>query len=297
MINDAHCHFFSPAFFQALGREKGLPGEESAHEIPRSLGWDAPGSVAALADRWIRELDRHQVARCALMASVPGDETSILEAVQRHPDRLVGFFMVDPTRPQSVAQTETWLAKGLRCICLFPAMHRFSLEERAVFEIFESTRKYSGCAIFIHCGVLTVGLRRKLGLPSRFDLRYSNPILLHSLALAYPHVPIIIPHFGSGMLRETLMLADLCQNVYLDTSSSNRWTRYCGGLRLSQVFQQALQVVGPDRLLFGTDSSFFPRGWRQDVWEAQTVALETLGLKAEVRRQIVAGNFDRLFPP
>ena len=101
--------------------------------------------------------------------------------------------------------------------------------------------------MFVHCGVLSVGVREKLGLASPFDMRFSNPIDLHAVALRYPQVPIIVPHFGAGYFREALMLADLCPNVYLDTSSSNRWMRYqeshLGILR--QVFRRALDVVGP----------------------------------------------------
>ena len=71
-----------------------------------------------------------------------------------------------------------------------------------------------------------------------------------------------MPHFGAGYFREALMLADLCSNVYLDTSSTNSWMRYqAAHLTLRTVFRHALDVAGPERLLFGTDSSFFPRGW------------------------------------
>jgi hypothetical protein len=62
------------------------------------------------------------------------------------------------------------------------------------------------------------------------------------------------------------------------------------------VFRQALSVVGPDRLLFGSDSSFFPRGWVRDVHEQQSAALDEIGASAEVREKIFAANFDRIFP-
>jgi uncharacterized protein len=92
------------------------------------------------------------------------------------------------------------------------------------------------------------------------------------------------------------MLADLCPNVLLDTSSSNGWVKYQSpGLTLANVFKQALAVVGPKRLLFGTDSSFFPRGWVADVFERQSAALEELGVATDVKEQIFGGNFDRLF--
>jgi predicted TIM-barrel fold metal-dependent hydrolase len=115
------------------------------------------------------------------------------------------------------------------------------------------------------------------------------------MALRFPGVPIVIPHFGAGMLREALMLADLCANVHLDTSSSNGWTKYTPGLTLEQVFSSALKVVGPERLLFGTDSSFFPRGWNRGVYMQQKAVLEGLGVTNDDQEKIFAGNFQRLF--
>jgi predicted TIM-barrel fold metal-dependent hydrolase len=62
------------------------------------------------------------------------------------------------------------------------------------------------------------------------------------------------------------------------------------------VFRTALDVVGPDRLLFGTDSSFFPRGWIRDVCERQEKALGDARALPDARDKIFGGNFNRLFP-
>jgi hypothetical protein len=126
-------------------------------------------------------------------------------------------------------------------------------------------------------------------------MRLGNPLDLHRLVLAFPQVPFIIPHFGAGLLREVLMLADVCPNVYLDTSSSNSWIRYTPGLTLEAVFKAALQVVGPSRLLFGTDSSFFPRGWQKGIHEEQKKTLEGLKVSADDQALVFGGNFERLF--
>jgi hypothetical protein len=67
-------------------------------------------------------------------------------------------------------------------------------------------------------------------------------------------------------------------------------------LSLADVFRRALAVVGPDRLLFGSDSSFFPRGWVRDVHEQQSAALQEIGASADAKEKIFAGNFDRIFP-
>jgi predicted TIM-barrel fold metal-dependent hydrolase len=286
-LNDAHCHFFSTPFFAALGGDAALA----------QLGWDAPGTADALADRWVAELDRHRVTRAALIASTPGDAASVAAAAARHRHRFVGFFMVDPTQEDAAATTTLWLAGGmLRAICLFPAMHRYSIQDERARAIFDAAAARPGTAVFVHCGVLSVGVRRKLGLPSPFDVRFGNPLDLHAVALRYPQVPIIIPHFGAGLLREALMVGDLCPNILFDTSSSNGWIKYQPGLTLGAVFRQALAVVGPDRLLFGTDSSFFPRGWVSAVYEQQRAALDEIGASSEARERIFGGNFDRLFP-
>jgi predicted TIM-barrel fold metal-dependent hydrolase len=287
VINDAHCHFFSSAFFAALGGDAALA----------TLGWDAPGSAEALADRWVAELDRAGVSRAALIASMPGDAASVGVALRRHRNRFVGFFMVDPTQPAAPVSTAYAIdSDGLRAICLYPAMHRYSLHDECARRVIDVAAARPGTAVFVHCGVLSVGVRKKLGLPSPFDLRFSNPLDLHGVALAYPRVPFILPHFGAGMFREALMVADLCPNVLFDTSSSNGWIKYQPGLTLSDVFRQALAIAGPDRLLFGTDSSFFPRGWVKDVHEQQTRALADIGAGADVVDAIFGGNFDRVFP-
>jgi uncharacterized protein len=72
--------------------------------------------------------------------------------------------------------------------------------------------------------------------------------------------------------------------------------KYHPGLTLETVFRQALAVVGADRLLFGTDSSFFPRGWQKSIYSAQRSALEAAGASTAEQEKVFSGNFNRLFP-
>ena len=290
-INDAHCHFFSSKFLEILVPEGG-----GADAIARRLGWDRPGTAAELADRWAGELQKNGVARTALIASAPGDEASVAEAVARHPSVFVGFFIFNP----AASDADERLARGLggrnlKVVCLFPAMHGYRLDDARVEKVFEAAASH-GAAVFAHCGVLTIGVRSMLGLPTRFDLRLGSPLALASVAARFPKVPVIVPHFGAGYLREALMAVDQCATIHLDTSSSNSWTRFHPGLSLDDVFWHALEVAGPDRLLFGTDSSFFPRGWQRPIYEVQQQILEKLGVSETERGKIFGGNFDRLFP-
>ena len=295
-VNDVHCHFFSTRFLEILTKDRRdiAPGEHGT-VVAGILGWDPPGSPEALADRWIAELDKHQVGRAAMMASIPGDEESVAIAVARHPSRLVGFFMLNPAAADAAERLSRALGEWkLRGVCLFPAMHHYNFTDERVVAVFEAAAA-RGAAVFAHCGMLSVGVRKKLGLRSPFNLRLGDPLALATIAARFPSVPVIIPHFGAGFFREALMAADHCSNIYLDTSSSNAWMKYHSGLTLEAVFRQALEVVGPDRLLFGTDSSFFPRGWQRSVFDLQRSTIEGLGVRTDSREHIFGGNFQRIF--
>jgi predicted TIM-barrel fold metal-dependent hydrolase len=299
-VCDAHVHFFSHGFFAAMARQKAdfsLTAEDDpAERVARVLNWAPPPAVPeALAEIWVKELDRHGILRAALIASIPGDEMSVAAAVAQFPGRFYGYFMVNPLAPEALDRVEAALNAGLRGICFFPAMHRYSMNDPHVEPILQAASARTGVVIFVHCGVLTVGIRRKLGLASPFDMRYSNPIDLHPLALLHPKLNFVVPHFGAGYLREALMLCDLCPNVCLDTSSSNGWMRYHAPLLdLRTVFARALEVAGPSRLLFGSDSSFFPRGWHAQVFADQAQALQELGTSAADARAIFGDNLVRL---
>jgi uncharacterized protein len=290
-VADAHVHFFSRRFFSALAGQSG----KTAEQVAETAGWVLPPEdPVELARAWTAELDAQGVARAALIASVPGDEASVEGAMAAFPDRFFGYFMVNPLEEGVLERVQIALRCGLHAICLFPAMHRYALQDPRAEAIIQAAAGHRGRAVFVHCGVLTVGIRKKLGLPSPFDMSFSNPLDLHGVALRYPRLNFIVPHFGAGMLREALMLADLCPNVYLDTSSSNSWMRY-DGMELKTVFRRAMDVVGAQRLLFGTDSSFFPRGWNYEIFEAQTRAFLDLGVSASDARLMLEENLVRIF--
>jgi predicted TIM-barrel fold metal-dependent hydrolase len=290
-VADAHVHFFSRRFFSALGSQAG----KTVEQVAETAGWVLPPEdPAELAQNWAAELDAAGVARAALIASVPGDESSVESAVAARPDRFYGFFMVNPLEEGALERVQIALRCGLHAICLFPGMHRYALSDPRAEAVLKAAANFGGRAAFVHCGVLTIGIRKKLGLASPFDMRFANPLDLHSLAQRYPALKFVLPHFGAGYLREALMLADLCPNVYLDTSSSNSWMRY-EGLDLKTVFRRALDVAGPQRLLFGTDSSYFPRGWNYAIFEAQTRAMLDLGISTADARLIIGENLPRLF--
>jgi uncharacterized protein len=295
---DAHTHFFSHQFFQTFARQAqhNLPAEAPLTAVAERLGVEIPpDDPTQLAQRWVSEMDKYGIDQLVMFTSVPGDHPSVATAVRAFPERIIGYLMLDPTQPNAPELVREGVQRyGLKGVTLFPAMHHFHASDERLYPLYQAAADLK-IPVFVHFGVLKVSIRDKLGLPNIFDLRYADPIDLHKAAIDFPGLPFIIPHFGCGYFREALMLGAQAPNVYVDTSSSNTWLTYMPShLDLKTVFAKTLQVFGPQRLLFGTDSNVFPRGWRQDIFHQQMEILRELQTTQEAAAQILGGNIARL---
>jgi len=295
---DAHTHFFSHQFFQTFARQAqhNLPAEAPLIAVAERLGVEIPpDDPMQLAQRWVSEMDKYDIDQLVMFTSVPGDHPSVATAVRAFPERIIGYLMLDPAQPNAPELVREGVQRyGLKGVTLFPAMHHFHASDERLYPLYQAATDLK-IPVFVHFGVLKVSIRDKLGLPNIFDLRYADPIDLHKAAIDFPGLPFIIPHFGCGYFREALMLGAQAPNVYVDTSSSNTWLTYMPShLDLKTVFAKTLQVFGPQRLLFGTDSNVFPRGWRQDILHQHMEILRELQTTQEAAAQILGGNIARL---
>ena len=295
MIFDAHTHLFSRQFYGMLWKQKTRTDatEAQLRDMLAPLNLELPpADPAEHAARLVKELDAHKIDRAILFTSLPGEQTSVAAAVRAQPKRLTGYTMVNPLAPNALATAQRDLTElGLRGIELFPAMHRFDpSDEKVVYPFYELAAKFNA-PVFCHVGILRVKLREKLGLPSPFDARFSNPVLLHRAATDHPKVKFIVPHFGCGYLREAAFLGLQCPNVFIDTSSSNEWLSLLEQpLTLARALKVCLDSFGPARILFGTDSSVLPRGYRADILAALRAAFDELQLDTDTRRKILGMN-------
>jgi predicted TIM-barrel fold metal-dependent hydrolase len=295
---DFHAHFFARPFFEALAAQSPQDGSPSQklERVVEKTGIELPSNdIAAHTRRWVEELDRHGVSRMAAFASLPEEAAAVAEAAKLAPERLVPFTLVNPMAPDAPAKVERLISElGFRGVLMFPAMHHYSIdgpEARAVFEVLERHK----APAFVHCGLLVVKLRDVLGLPRVQDIQYANPLALIPAANAHPNIPFIIPHFGAGLFREALLAGAQCENVHVDTSSTNSWRRtQPGNPDLTSIFERVLDVFGPSRVIFGTDSNVFPAGWRAERLAEQREALGALSISESDSALIFGGNAARL---
>jgi len=292
-IFDIHTHFFGPDFFRILAARAHPSGNpEPGLGRLQAAGIEAPtGSNADQARRWLTAMNRNHLEAMVTFASIPEEAPGVAEGVRVADGRLVPFSLIDPTDPEGPARTRTLVSEHhMRGLLLFPAMHKYHPSDRSLDGFYETVSDLR-LPVIAHMGVLRIRVREILGLPADFDISYANPLHLARAAERFPKVRFIIPHFGGGYFDEALAVGETHPNIALDTSSSNSWIRMRPEKPgLAGVFRRSLEVFGPGRIHFGTDSSAFPRGWRRDLFEQQRQALEELAVSPGDQERIFGAN-------
>ncbi|CUS99612.1 amidohydrolase family protein [Candidatus Chrysopegis kryptomonas] len=297
-IWDAHVHFFSFNFFKTLIRmkTKETPLSEEFSNLKEKYGIETPPvSPVQLARRWIEEMEKYKISKLVLFASIPEDALSVATAISAFPDKFIGFITINPLSSEVESNIKHAVENmGMKGIILFPALYHIHVYDELLEKIYLIAKEYK-IIVFTHFGILKIPIREAIGLNDQIDGTYSNPTDLHRVAVRYPDVNFIIPHFGAGYLREVLMLGSQCKNVYVDTSSSNSWIKVLPyKIDLKDVFAKTIDVFGVDRIIFGTDSGVFPRGYRIDILNQQLEIMNELGLTDEEIQKILSGNLKRI---
>lgn len=296
-IFDSHTHFFSYPFFEALIKQKD-PDANIAEELARVekiSGLSQPdNNIERHTQKWLAEMEKHSVENMVTFASLPQEADAVAEAVRIADGKLTGYTLVNPAAENAVDFIHTSAENGFRGLLLFPVMHHYRMFDKKIYPALDAAREH-GLNFIVHFGLLQVKLRDIIGLPRPFDMQFGNPLDLQITANKYSETTFVIPHFGCGFFRETLMLGSLCENVYVDTSSSNSWINtQPENLSIADVFQKTADVFGVDRILFGTDSSVFPRGWRSDLYDEQLEAMKDAGFEKDEIAKILAGNIQKI---
>lgn len=295
-IFDAHTHFFSRAFYEYHARQ--VPGGDVPMLLEKFMrnGVDVPGeSHSAHRDRIIADLDQNGIDRAVTFASVPEEMDIVGEAAAGSGGRLLPYGIVDPTDPATLARFETAHDRyRFHGMLLFPAMHDYGIADKTAARALDLARKFD-LVVFVHCGLLRVPIRSVLGLESDYPMKRAHPQDLIAVAKARPDQTFIVPHFGAGFFDEVLRLGKACANVYVDTGGQNTWGIFqAPPLYLDDLFEQTVEVFGVERVLYGSDSAGYPRGYRGDILNKQIRAMHDAGLRPSDQELILGGNLTKL---
>ncbi len=206
-----------------------------------------------------------------------------------YPDRLVALASVDPRRKESASLVDRAISEwGMRGLKLHPGAG-FSPSDDAAYPLYEIVARHH-LPVVIHTG--------PVGQP--LYSQYSQPVHIDKAAADFPQVNFVAAHMGYGWYPEALTIASSKPNIYLDFAGWQLEAVRNPGEFIS-VLRLALDKLGKDRIMFGSDWPFFRRVLSQDKWVSLIRELPCHGQDAGMRftedevQAITGENARRLF--
>lgn len=242
--------------------------------------------------RWFEQMAEKGPKRIVAHSFDATERALCIQAAAQHPQAFTALGGVDPTDKADTASVLRALEGGfLRGVCLFPSVHGYDLGAPGVLELLGAASEQRAL-VAVRCGLPPSVLRDAPGV--RWNIAAMNPLEVVPLADRFGELTFVLPAFGGGFLRETLMLGHLCDNVVLDTAQPAWLATQATPMGLEDVFERCLDVFSTSRLLFATGSSSASPGWRGDWHTLQREALGALELGAEDVAAILGGNAHEL---
>ena len=235
---------------------------------------------------------------------------TLADAVRRHPDRLQGFAaLATPSPDAAAAELSRAVTKlGFNGAMLYGRTRERNLDHPDFWPIFEAAEAL-GAPLYLHPQSPPVAVRSSYysGLGDKIDAalathgigwHYDAGLQLLRLILGgvldrFPGLQLILGHWGEVMLfyldRIDRMtgIADLARPIS-DYVRSNVFVTP-GGVFSQRYLRWALEVVGPDRILFATD---YPYVRVPD--DGSRRFLEAAEISEADRAKIASGNWERL---
>jgi uncharacterized protein len=247
MIIDFHTHIFPPLF--RSDRAAAFPGESAFASI-----YNAPGARRIGVSDLVRAMDEQGVRR-SVAFGFPWERRDhyrrhndyILEAVHRHPDRITGFCCFSPLSSEGPAEAERCLKAGLAGVGEL-AVYGAGLSRRTVGALKEVMAVCAG-----HGAPFLLHANEPVGhsYPGKAPMTLRQ---IYAFIKAYPENRIVLAHWGGGLFFYALMKKEVkavLKNTWFDTAASPF-------LYAADVYRVACDIVGPERILFGSDYPLIP---------------------------------------
>jgi len=200
----------------------------------------------------------------------------ILESVARYPRRLIGFGAVSSyTDDAALKEIERCVRGGIRGVGeLRPDTQSLDYSHKGIIKPFYNLLLKHKLIVLTHASEPVGHIYPGKG--------GATPDLLYAFISSFPDVPIVCAHWGGGLPFYALMpeVRAALENVYFDTAISPFLYR-------PEIYQQVSQLIGADRILFGSD---FPV-----IAQSRVInEIKAADLKEDARNEILSGNASRL---
>lgn len=200
----------------------------------------------------------------------------ILESARVFPDRLVPFCTVNPALGDiAVKEVERCAELGARGIGeLHSYAQGYRLDDERVMRPFMEAAIALGLIVLTHSSEPVGHVYSGKGTVT--------PDELYPFIETYPEAKIVCAHWGGGLPFYALMpeVSEAMQNVYFDSAASPF-------LYIPDVFANAINMVGQDKVLFGTDYPLLSH-------KRLLAQVESQNLDVTTKDAVLGGNARRL---
>ena len=239
-----------------------------SHGFEKPISEKLPDEV--LAKMWKKEVDKHNIEKIVFLTG--GGNERLSKVVSMFPDKFIGFAHHNPHEiGADVLLRKAVNQQGLKGYKIIaPALDK-PINDYSAYKTWETAAELD-IPILIHFGTLGGGG----GIAEHVNM---SPLILHDVAKDFASVQFVIPHLGCGYPRELLQLMWACPNVHVDTSGSNQWIRWMPEeMSVQSLLKKFIETAGPERIVFGTDSNWFPRGFSERYFLDQVRDLRDLNV-------------------
>jgi predicted TIM-barrel fold metal-dependent hydrolase len=277
MIIDFHTHLFPKNIRNH--REKFFLSEPAF-----KLLYQSAKSRMIGADELIDVMDENRVDKSVIFgfpwessAAFKPHNDYIIETVQKHPDRFIGLGCFEPSGSGAAAEAERCLAAGLAGIGEL-AFYQSGIDEPALDRLAPVMDLCAGknLPVLIHTNE-----------PVGHVYHGKTPITLvqiYCLVRRFSKTKIVLAHWGGGLFFFGLMKKEVkesLKNVYFDTAASPFLYDF-------DIYRIAAEIVGGDKILFGSDYPLLPPArYFSEMEDAGLTPTQLDKIRGESARQLL----------
>ncbi|TFF88761.1 MAG: hypothetical protein EU549_02385 [Promethearchaeota archaeon] len=258
MIIDIHCHLGQLEMFPAKYVDryaahisKMLPGVSKKDVYNSEI---MKKSFDGSPERLIREMDEAGIDKTVVFGvdwglalgepkvSIMDYNKYVADASKEYPDKLIGFFTIDPRRKNAINLFEKaiykWEMKGLK---IHPSTG-YLINGPEVRNLFEKALEFK-IPIISHLGYL-IGLKGYLAKPMFFD----------EISTDYPELKISLAHLNYGEIDDLLSLMFSKSNIYCDFCAHGQILMMNSPVDFYKQIRYFMNFEGvKDKVMFGSD--------------------------------------------
>ncbi len=242
-----------------------------SHTPPHTRGWvirqqDYQSGISALIDQMDRLGIKHMILASeeAMFGENFNGNRAAEESLSKYRARFSGYLVFNPLYAgEMLPQLDKFFRRGFFVgFKLLPSYWKIPVTDARYQPVWEYAHRHQ-LPILLHT----------------WDDKYNSPAMLQNIAPNYAQAIFILGHSGGGtagrLEAEALALAN--KNVYLE---------FCGSFTTPRPFEISLQLVGNDRILFGSDSDAHDQAWELGRYLSMPLPDDDLipGLGANIRK-------------